>query len=298
MEDFINEIKEFLPFNYKDSLNKEYISYLIEACDKNSLMGKDQFAFIAFHMLYMSFIFKVVWQSNQINHNNIHNLLQNHYSSLGNYESPFDLSIVKEKDSIKFLKCFGFHVNKIDQFISPINNRDHCAHASGFIQYYKNDIIHLASQEISYIKAIQEKLTSLLSKLFQNFFSKNFKPSDAGSFFPSGLEAADSFIQQNILSPKDLEIVVNFNYSFLSQESSNLTNIYQKVFYLLVCARYDELMSLSYDNFKYHLPKLLVGFDKQDQKTLNDLFQTEFYNIVSNIEQKELDSILGNSISK
>ena len=186
MEELISEIKEYLPINYNNSDNNEYINYLIDACDKNSLMEKDQFAYIAFHMLYMSYIFKVVWQSNQINHLSIQNRLNNYQNRLGNYESPFDISFLPEKETIQILRCFGFHINKISQFALPIDNRDHCAHASGFIQYKKNDIIQLSNQELNHIKTIQDKLPTMLANLFEDFFTKNFKPDDPGSLFPSG----------------------------------------------------------------------------------------------------------------
>lgn len=293
MEDLINEVKEYLPINYNNSDNNEYVNYLIDACDKNSLMEKDQFAYIAFHMLYMSYIFKVVWQSNQINHNNIQNRLSNYQSKLGNYENPFDISVIPEKEAIRILGCYGFHINKISQFQLPIENRDHCAHASGFIQYKKNDIAQLAAQELIHIKTIQEKLQPLLANLFNDFFAKNFKPDPtSGSLFPSGLESADLFIQQNIFSQRDIGSIVGYNFSFLNQDSNSTIIIYQKVFFLLVCARYDEMLSLSYENFKKHLPKLMFGFERQQDLYIEDLLYNELYEITNNVDPEELGKLL------
>ncbi len=276
MEDLINEIREYLPINYSESSNNEYIEYLVDACDKNSLMEKDQFAFIAFHMLYMSYVFKVVWQSNQTNHSNIKNLLNNYNSRLGLYENPFDLSIIPEKESVKLLKCFGFHINKLSEFSSPIDNRDHCAHPSGFVQYKKEDITQLADRELNHIKVIQNKSTPMITKLFLDFFSENFKPSDVGSLFPSGLDSVDVFLRQNLLSIKDIDIIVNNGYGFLTKESENIEIIYLKVFFLLLCAKYDELTEQSYQTFLTHFPKLLYGFSKQDEKQMRTYFRMNY----------------------
>jgi len=292
MEEYIVELQTYLPLNYLKSENNEYIKYLTDACEETSALNKDQFSLIAFHMLYMSYVFKVVWQSNQVNHNNIQNLLQNYNSKLGNYDNPFDLSIVSEKESIKFLKCFDFHINKISQFSSPIDNRDHCAHASGFVQYKKPEVERIVNDEVNHIKIIHEKTKGLIDKLFRNFFTSSYKPDDAGSYFPSGLESVDKFISINLLSLKDLEMVKTIDFDFLQQESSNRDVIFQKVFYLLTLAKYDDYFGGEFTSFVEKFPLLLNGMAKQNEIKIDDLIENELSTVWQSLSVNQRNILL------
>jgi len=293
MEEYISEIRNYLPLNYRDSENNEYVKYLIDACQETSSLNKDQFSLIAFHMLYMSYIFKVIWQSHKTNHGNIHNHLQNHLNQLGNYENPFDLSIVKEEEAIKILRCFGFHMNRINQFQIPIKNRDHCAHASGFIQYKKPDVEQVVKDELSHVKAIQEKTKELLAQLFMNYFTTYYKPYDVNSFFPSGLDSVDKFIQQHLLSIKDLEAICEIEFGFMRMESSTAEIIWRKVFYLLTVAKRDELIGNDYKYFIDKFSLILNGIFYQTEISVDDLLENEFSVIWQTLTTEQKTIMLG-----
>ena len=58
MEDYLEKILEFLPETFFDKDSDDFIKYLSDAFIENSMNEKYQFAFTAFHMLNMVFIYK------------------------------------------------------------------------------------------------------------------------------------------------------------------------------------------------------------------------------------------------
>ena len=58
-------------------------------------------------MLYMSYILKQTGFLKKLKENNIENLF-NRFESLKIFNSIFDLSVIPEKEAVKFLKCSLF----------------------------------------------------------------------------------------------------------------------------------------------------------------------------------------------
>lgn len=50
------ELTNYLPLSFKTPKEQEYIAFLWDAFETNYTHGKYQFAFIAYHMLTMSFV--------------------------------------------------------------------------------------------------------------------------------------------------------------------------------------------------------------------------------------------------
>src|SRR5450759_5438226 len=59
------DLGNYLPLSFKSPKEQEYIEFLWDAFDANYESGKYQFAFLAYHMLTMSFIYFNIWQIKQ-----------------------------------------------------------------------------------------------------------------------------------------------------------------------------------------------------------------------------------------
>jgi hypothetical protein len=59
------ELANYLPLSFKTPKEQEYIEFLWEAFETNYTHGKYQFAFLAYHMLTMSFVYFNIWQIKQ-----------------------------------------------------------------------------------------------------------------------------------------------------------------------------------------------------------------------------------------
>jgi hypothetical protein len=59
------ELANYLPLSFKTPKEQEYIEFLWDAFETNYTHAKYQFAFLACHMLTMSFVYFNVWQIKQ-----------------------------------------------------------------------------------------------------------------------------------------------------------------------------------------------------------------------------------------
>ena len=64
MDDAI-ELGNYLPLSFRSPKEQEYIGFLWDAFETNYTHAKYQFAFLAYHMLAMSFVYFNVWQIKQ-----------------------------------------------------------------------------------------------------------------------------------------------------------------------------------------------------------------------------------------
>jgi hypothetical protein len=59
------ELANYLPLSFKSEKEQEYIRFLWDAFESNYQNDKFQFAFLAYHMLTMSFVYFNIWQIKQ-----------------------------------------------------------------------------------------------------------------------------------------------------------------------------------------------------------------------------------------
>ena len=100
------EIHDYLPLAYPSAGEGEYIRFVWEAFESNYVAGKYQFAILAFHMLYMSYVYFSVWQIKQAKPEAFTHavLFQQKEKELLTASSPFTFSEVNERSIFKFLR--------------------------------------------------------------------------------------------------------------------------------------------------------------------------------------------------
>jgi hypothetical protein len=59
------KLVDYLPLSFKTPKEQEYIEFLWDAFETNYTHGNYQFAFLAYHMLTMSFVYFNIWQIKQ-----------------------------------------------------------------------------------------------------------------------------------------------------------------------------------------------------------------------------------------
>lgn len=57
-----NDILAYLPISYKTRDEREYLTFLWESYESNYEKQKYQFAFIAFHLMFMSYCYFQIWK--------------------------------------------------------------------------------------------------------------------------------------------------------------------------------------------------------------------------------------------
>ena len=251
MEEYIYQIRKYLPIEFAEQETNEFVDYLFSAYLENIRTEKYQFSFMAFHMLYMSYIFKVKWFLKEQGDEQINEYLTNLSKDKGKdvvFNTLFDLSQNSESTTIdKLLKALSFHVNDIGTCKHFVEVRNKCAHASGKIYYKRsNQIEHFISEEIENIKAIQSKtkpqLKITLQKFIDDFWEENWIEG-----------CVNEWIVSNYLSEQDVVEILKLKMSFLNQLSDNKEVILKK---LLYCNLVYELTSYVENRDNYFLKSL------------------------------------------
>lgn len=256
MEEYLKEVSDFLPLRFKDEETAEFIKYLGDAYLENAANDKFQFAFTAFHMLNMVFIYKVQWFLKEQGNADIEQSLENfaRQNNGATFSTLFDLSQLHEKTSLeKLLRALNFHVNDIDICKNHVGVRNNCSHASGRV-YYKTRqrIEHYIQEELEYIDKVQGRLEPALTLFLQNFLEQNWDK----KLIASNLE---NLFEDKYLSRKDLEMLASVDLPLLHKKSNTERNLYQKILYLVLVYQIQEVLEIETNLFLAKLPLLMDG---------------------------------------
>ncbi|WP_047303624.1 hypothetical protein [Pseudomonas fluorescens] len=200
-------IHEYLPQAYPSANEGEYIRFVWEAFESNYQSGKYQFSILAFHMLYMSYVYFSVWQIKQAKPEAFTHavLFQQKEKELLTASSPFTFSEVNERSIFKFLRLAGCENQHIGKFQKLVDQRNEIAHPNGNIFFSDQAAADLRIEEVmQQIRGIQVHMTSVLHGCLLQFLRDSANPEDREI-----ADAADhveiNFLHKHYLSRKDIE---------------------------------------------------------------------------------------------
>ena len=287
MEDYAIQIGTYLPIKFVETENGTYIEYLVDAYLQNIEAENYQSAFIAFHMLYMSFIYKTIWLLRKERYENAGFFLNQVARGFSLSSSPFDFSILEEKSAFQILRCLSFLPTEIESFSLSEDIRNQWLKASGIFRYSQEAAEQLISNEMQYAENIFKKTLLCLDVLFQRFINDNWNAETRE--FMSAKDSAVSFISQNFLSLKDLELLTSLSINELVKDSKEIKDIYIKIL-CLIFLFVIQTQSGSSDNLLLHyLPSLLKDFNKQVDVSLEALINDEFSVVMSDFPEKDIN---------
>ncbi len=166
MVDRSEHIFYFLPLNYPSPAEAESVTFWWDTYSKNIEEQNYHVAFLAFHMLYMTAVYFLLYKVSKVyrvpyEHSLCHmgNEDETYYMSIN---SAFSFSKMNEKGVFRFLKIAGADRTLIGEVSRFIDDRNNAAHAKGAI-FFKNDPEGLEQRIIGYVKAL-EKIHNLLVK--------------------------------------------------------------------------------------------------------------------------------------
>jgi hypothetical protein len=267
MEDYIYQIRRYLPIKFADDEANEFLQYLEETYLENIHNQKYQFAFKAFHMLYMTFIYKISWFLSIIPTAN----QMFDYSHLTKGEAEAITNLLKKK---------GFHVDA----------RNHCSHASGKIDYDEKGVDFLISDELKYIERMQITIKSALKIFFEKFLNDHWSESLIGG------DIAILFGESNI-SRKDLEIIIELKLPLFKKKSDNEKIVFQKILYLVFINEAQKHLELDKNIFIENLPMLMNGLideikierEEEEEKTISkqEIIEAHLIPIINELNEKD-----------
>lgn len=275
MEDYYYLLQKYLPLYFHSSENEEYLDYLRKAYFSNIKSETFQFAYIAFHLLYMSFIYKTLWIMNKVNKSDdlVKSFLES--KNIADIYSPFDFSIGSETKSISLLQPLRFTQNQIEKFKIPISNRNHCAHASGRIEYKEPAVDRLIQNEIECVEEIFEKTNEFYLEIFNDFLDNNWNPDNRE--IALGADSLTDFMKNYQFSKMDIEYIINRDFPDLERKSNDKKTVYKKILILIFITESQDFIDLEEDYIQQKLEQLFVGYSKRTKIDLSTIINEEFY---------------------
>lgn len=211
--DAAQEIHDYLPLAYPSAGEGEYIRFVWEAFESNYVAGKYQFAMLAFHMLYMSYVYFSVWQIKQAKPEAFTHavLFQQKERELLTASSPFTFSEVNERSIFKFLRLAGCENQHIGKFQKLVDQRNEIAHPNGNIFFSDQATADQRIEEImQQIRGIQTHMPSVLHACLLQFLRDSANP-DEREIADSEVHVEMNFLHKHYLSRKDIEACLACN---------------------------------------------------------------------------------------
>ncbi len=217
------QILDYLPVSYKSEGEQEYIDFLWDSFESNYRNEKFQFAFLAYHMLYMSFVYFNVWQIRNNDQKDFDNALIGFGKDLEKEfdaaTSPFTFSVLKEKSIFRFFKLLGCGNDKIGNYAKIVDYRNDIAHSNGNIFYHAQQAIDEKIEEIlKQVEQIQENSKAPILRYFERFLIESWN-SEEREYIDDLDQIREVLIHKNYLSQKDIEYCCHFDIDSLSAES-------------------------------------------------------------------------------
>lgn len=214
------ELADYLPLSFKTPKEQEYIEFLWDAFETNHTHGKFQFAFLAYHMLTMSFVYFNIWQIKQTTPNDFAMGLigfgKDIEKSLLEATSPFVFSTVNERSILRFLKLIACDNGKIGTYAKLVDDRNESAHPNGNIFYSTEAALDIKITEILRVVAeIQSHSKPVIELCYREFLLQNHDP-DEREYADAVDQIREVLIHGNYLSQKDIEICLGFDVESLA----------------------------------------------------------------------------------
>lgn len=216
------ELGSYLPISYKSETERDYIAFLWDAFETNYTHGKHQFAFLAYHMLTMSFVYFNIWQIKQTRPADFEKGLigfgKDIEKSLLGASSPFVFSTVNERSILRFLKLIACDNGKIGTYAKLVDDRNDTAHPNGNIFFSTQAALDDKITEVLRVAAeIQAHSKPIIEHCFRVFLLQNHAPEER-ECVDDAEQIREVLIRPNYLSQKDVEICLGFDINTLADQ--------------------------------------------------------------------------------
>lgn len=209
------ELLDYLPLSYRTRSEQQYIAFLWDAFETNYTYGKYQFAFLAYHMLTMSFVYFNIWQIRQARPEDFGKGLigfgKDIEKSMLGATSPFSFSTVRERSILRLLKLIACDNSMIGTYAKLVDDRNETAHPNGNIFFSTQAALDAKITEILRVAdEIQIHSKPLIEHAYREFLLQNYDP-DEREYPDTADQIREVLIHGNYLSQKDIDICLSFD---------------------------------------------------------------------------------------
>lgn len=216
------ELNNYLPLSFKSPSEQDYIAFLWDVFETNYTHDKYQFAFLAYHMLTMSFVYFNIWQIRQTRPEDFEKGLigfgKDIEKSMIGATSPFVFSTVPERRILRFLKLIGCDNSKIGTYAKLVDDRNETAHPNGNIFFSTQAALEKKIVEIlRVVDEIQTHSSPVIKNCYREFLLQNNDPEER-EYPDTADQIREVLIHENYLSQKDIEICLGFDFSGITDQ--------------------------------------------------------------------------------
>ena len=209
------ELGNYLPLSFKSPKEQEYIAFLWDAFETNYSNEKYQFAFLAYHMLTMSFVYFNIWQIKQTKPADFEKAMigfnKDVEKELMKATSPFTFCRVNESSVMRFLKLIGCDNGKVGTYAALVRERNDTAHTNGNIFLSSQEALDDKITDILRIVAeIQEHSQPVIDQCYRDFLISSSDPEER-HYSDQIDQIREILIHGNYLSQRDIDICRSFD---------------------------------------------------------------------------------------
>lgn len=213
------KLDSYLPLSFRSPQEQEYVAFLWDAFETNYTHGKYQFAFLAYHMLTMSFVYFNIWQIKQTRPADFEMGLigfARDERALLEATSPFGLSVVNERTILRFLKLIACDNGKIRTYAKLVDDRNESAHPNGNIFYSTPAALDAKIKEIlRIVDEIQTHSRPIIEHCYREFLLGG-TDSETREYADPADQVREVLIHSNYMSQRDVEVCLAFDVTILA----------------------------------------------------------------------------------
>ncbi len=215
MIDEAGQLEGFLPISYRTAKEEEYVRFLWEAFNDNCASGKYQFAFLAYHMLTMCFVYFNIWQIKLIKPEGFATALigfgNDMEKELLEATSPFTFSVVNESSVMRFLKLIQCDNVKIGTYTKLVKDRNKTAHSNGNIFYsFEDELAAKVRDILRLVSEIQGHSEAIIVEGYKRFLVESADP-DEREHIDAFDQVREVLIHAGYMSLIDLDFCARFD---------------------------------------------------------------------------------------
>lgn len=215
-------ILDYLPFSYRNKEEEQYVGFLWDSFASNYESEKFEFANLAFHLLYMSYVCFAVWRIRAARKADFEKAMVGFQNDVENKlfkaDSPFKFyEQLKEASIFRFIKLIGCGNEQVGEFSRFVKYRNRIAHPSGTTTFNNRQALdaHIALV-LTEIGNIQSHMTPVVHELFGAFLCSESNDPEKREYIDDGDQIREVLLHDNYLSQKDIETCLDFDINAMT----------------------------------------------------------------------------------
>lgn len=208
-------IFDYLPVSFRNEKEQEYINFLWESFVTNYESEKYHFAFLAYHMLFMSFVYFEIWQIKANFAGDFEKAMIGFNKDMENElmraTTPYTLWNVNESSVFRFLKLIGMNNGDIGECTRIVKDRNDAAHSNGNIYYRSQRDIDAKLEEIlRCAEKIQTHSEKVIESCYRNFLIES-SDLDTRENLADEDQIREVLVYGNYLSQRDIQYLQGYD---------------------------------------------------------------------------------------